>query len=202
MTREGTIHRAGQAEGDDAQGEADSGASAAFAFEGQVKWFDATRGFGFVVSDDIDGDILIHFSLLKDHGRRSLPEGVGITGTAMRHDRGLQAVTIDEIDLTTALPIPVRPSNAGIVRADRQALAEDAGPFETVEVKWFNRVKGYGFLNRVDGNREEGIQPEDIFLHMETVRQAEIADLQPGQRIEARVAAGKKGLTAVEVRID
>ncbi|MEO5809981.1 MAG: cold shock domain-containing protein [Sphingomicrobium sp.] len=202
MTREGTINRAEQAEGDAAHGEADSGASAAFVFEGQVKWFDATRGFGFVVSDDVDGDILIHFSLLKDHGRRSLPEGAGITGTATRHDRGLQAVTIDEIDLTTALPMPVRPSNAGIVRADRQALAEDAGPFETVEVKWFNRVKGYGFLNRVDGNCEEGFQPEDIFLHMETVRQAEIADLQPGQRIEARVAAGKKGLTAVEVRID
>ncbi len=195
------IDGAGQAEGGDAEGETDSAAAAAFPFAGQVKWFDVTRGFGFVVSDQVDGDILIHFSLLKDHGRRSLPEGAGITGTAARHDRGLQAVSIDEIDLTTALPMPVRPSNAGIVRADRQALAEDAGPFETVEVKWFNRVKGYGFLNRVDGNRDEGVQPEDIFLHMETVRQADIADLQPGQQIEARIAAGNKGLTAVEVRI-
>lgn len=196
------IDGADGADGGGANGEADSGASEAFEFAGQIKWFDATRGFGFVVSDAVDGDILIHFSLLKDHGRRSLPEGAGITGTATRHDRGLQALTIDEIDLTTALPMPVRPSNAGVVRADRQALAEEAGPFETVEVKWFNRVKGYGFLNRIDGNRDEGIQPEDIFLHMETVRQAEIADLQPGQQIEARVAAGKKGLTAVEVRID
>ncbi len=200
--RAGMIDEADQAEGGGAQGEANSAADESFAFSGRIKWFDATRGFGFVVSDDVDGDILIHFSLLKDHGRRSLPEGAGITGTAARHDRGLQAVTIDEIDLSTALPMPARPSNAGVVRADRQALAENAGPFETVEVKWFNRVKGYGFLNRIDGNREDGVQPEDIFLHMETVRLAEIADLQPGQRVEARIAAGKKGLTAIEVRAD
>ena len=41
---------------------------------GRVKWFDATRGFGFVVSDALDGDILVHFSVLREHGRRSLPE--------------------------------------------------------------------------------------------------------------------------------
>ena len=40
---------------------------------GTVKWFDATRGFGFVVSDESEGDILIHFSVLKEHDRRSLP---------------------------------------------------------------------------------------------------------------------------------
>jgi CspA family cold shock protein len=42
---------------------------------GRVKWFDATRGFGFVVSDDLEGDILLHFSVLREHGRRSVPEG-------------------------------------------------------------------------------------------------------------------------------
>ncbi len=42
---------------------------------GTMKWFDATRGFGFLVSDDIDGDILVHFTVLKEHDRRSLPEG-------------------------------------------------------------------------------------------------------------------------------
>ena len=37
---------------------------------GRVKWFDATRGFGFIVSDALDGDILVHFSVLREHGRR------------------------------------------------------------------------------------------------------------------------------------
>ena len=163
---------------------------------GRVKWFDATRGFGFLISDDCEGDILIHFSVLKEHGRRSLPEGATVECIAAHQDRGFQARKILSIDLSTALPMPARPVQASGERADRKALADAAGEFEPVEVKWFNRVKGYGFLNR-EGEGEEG---EDIFVHMETVRQSEIVDLQPGQRLEARIAEGRKGLTAVELR--
>lgn len=164
--------------------------------EGRIKWFDATRGFGFLVSDQVDGDILVHFSVLRDHGRRSLPEGAMVECIAERQDRGLQARKILAIDLSTVLPSAVRPSIPAADRADRKALADDAGPYEPVEVKWFNRVKGYGFLNRVED------PDSDIFVHMETVRSAGINDLQPGDRLEARVAEGKKGLTAVELRRD
>ena len=164
-------------------------------FSGAVKWFDATRGFGFVVDPGFDGDILIHFSVLKEHGRRSLPEGATVSGVAGRLRRGLQALQISSIDLGTALPAAPRAANANAVRPDRSALAEAAGPFEPVEVKWFNRVKGYGFLVR---NGADG--PADIFIHMETVRDAGISDLEPMQRLQARVAEGRKGLTAVEVR--
>ena len=163
---------------------------------GRVKWFDATRGFGFLVSEDCEGDVLIHFSVLKEHGRRSLPEGATIECIAAHQDRGFQARKILSIDLSTALPMPARPVNAPAERADRKALAEAAGEYEPVEVKWFNRVKGYGFLNRA-GEGEEG---EDIFVHMETVRQSQIIDLQPGQQLEARIAEGRKGLTAIEIR--
>jgi cold shock protein len=162
---------------------------------GRVKWFDATRGFGFIVSDDIEGDILLHFSALRDHGRRSVPEGALIECIPVRLERGLQAKTVISIDLSTALPQPPRSSIPTGQRSDRNALADAAGEFEPVEVKWFNRVRGYGFVNR-----SPELGGEDVFVHMETVRQAHLGDLQPGQQLEARIAPGGKGLTAVELR--
>jgi cold shock protein len=163
---------------------------------GRVKWFDATRGFGFLVSDGVEGDILVHFSVLRDHGRRSVPEGALIECIPTRVERGLQAKKILSIDLSSATPgPPQRPLTAAGDRADRRALAGAAGEFEPLEVKWFNRVKGYGFLIR----DAEG-QQEDIFVHMETMRDCGLADLEPGQMVEARIAPGPKGLTAVEVR--
>jgi len=189
-------------EGDDAAGASDGGAQDdgshddgdGFHVAGRIKWFDATRGFGFLVSDQCEGDVLVHFSVLRDHGRRSLPEGALIECIVEQQDRGLQARRIIAIDLSEALPSPARPVIPAADRADRQALADAAGTFEPVEVKWFNRVKGYGFLNRA------GEPDADIFVHMETVRLAGLADLQPEDIIEARVAEGRKGLTAVELR--
>ena len=162
---------------------------------GRVKWFDATRGFGFLVSDDVDGDVLVHFSVLRDHGRRSVPEGAIIECVPVRLDRGLQAKRIISIDLSTALPQQPRSSIPAAERADRKALSDAAGEFEPVEVKWFNRVRGYGFVKRPD---ESG--GEDVFVHMETVRSAHLPELEPGQKLKARIAPSAKGLTAVELR--
>jgi CspA family cold shock protein len=160
---------------------------------GRVKWFDSTRGFGFLVSDEVDGDVLLHFSVLREHGRRSLPVGALVECVPARLERGLQARRVLSIDLSTALPAQPKASISARERADRKALSEMAGEFQPVEVKWFNRVKGYGFVNR--GNEEE-----DVFVHMETVRQSGLGELQPGQQLEARVAPSAKGLTAVELR--
>ena len=160
---------------------------------GRVKWFDSTRGFGFLVSDEVEGDVLLHFSVLREHGRRSVPEGAIIECVPVLLERGLQAKKVLSIDLTSALPAQARSPISPAERADRKALSETAGEFQPVEVKWFNRVKGYGFVNR-------GGDEEDVFVHMETVRQAGLGELQPGQQLEARVAPSPKGLTAVELR--
>lgn len=160
----------------------------------RVKWFDATRGFGFLVSDQLDGDILIHFSVLREHGRRSLPEGAMVECIPTRLERGLQATRILSIDATTSVA-PARPRRSAEDKPERSALANKAGDFEPVEVKWFNRSKGYGFLCR------GGTEGEDIFVHMETARTSGVGELQQGQLLEARIAEGPKGLTAVELQL-
>ena len=172
-----------------------SGPAEMEAITGRVKWFDATRGFGFLISDDLDGDVLLHFSVLREHGRRSVPEGALIECIPVRLERGLQAKKVLSIDVSTALPQQSRSSMPAGERADRKALADTAGAFEPVEVKWFNRVRGYGFVKRPD---ESG--GEDVFVHMETVRVSHLPELQPGQFLEARIAPSGKGLTAVELR--
>ena len=158
---------------------------------GAVKWFDATRGFGFLVDEGGLGDVLVHFSVLREHGRRTLPEGARVVCMAARRDRGLQARSIQTIDLSTATgPDADIVARRAADRVDPAGLVDSAGAFEPVTVKWFNRLKGYGFVVRAG-------DAEDIFVHMETVRRAGLSELLPEQILRARIAGGRKGPLAV-----
>ena len=162
----------------------------AVAVTGVLKWFDATRGFGFLVADDETvGDVLVHFSVLQAFGRRALPEGTRIEAFAARGQRGWQATAITAIDSSTAVET-VRARDRD--RVDPETLAEQGGDWVDVTVKWFNRLKGYGFLVSTE-------RPGDIFVHMETLRRAGCNDVQPDQPLRARIVEGRKGPLAVAV---
>lgn len=146
---------------------------------GTVKWFDPCRGFGFVRTETEQGDVLFNAQALRSLGLETATEGSTVVCEAVRRAKGLQAVRIVSLDDSTAAPA--------------RAVHEPGGPFRTASVKWFSRVKGYGFLTEGEGT-------EDIFLHMEVVRAAGLGELEPGDPLEVSYGEGPKGRMAVAVR--
>ncbi len=92
--------------------------------DGQVKWFDAVKGYGFLVPSDNSDDVLIHKSILRDAGIDTIYEGTVIVCEVVCRERGQQATRIISTDDSNALvppPKDVRPKVPPIVRNQIEA---------------------------------------------------------------------------------
>ncbi len=155
--------------------------------QGHVKWFDPSKGYGFVVADNGGPDILLHVNVLRNFGQSSVADGARIQVLTHRTDRGVQAVEVISIEPPELEDTPVLSDFAEI---SQDVL--DTTPLEPARVKWFDKGKGFGFAN-VFGSSE------DVFLHVEVLRRSGLSDLQPGEALALRVIDGKRGRMAAEI---
>jgi CspA family cold shock protein len=155
--------------------------------KGHVKWFDPGKGFGFVVSDEGGPDILLHANVLRNFGQSSVADGAEIEIVVLETERGLQASEVRDIR------VPDTVIGGGLTDfADMSAAELAAAPMQPARVKWFDKVKGFGFANIF------GVE-DDVFVHIEVLRRSGLADLIPGEAIGLRAAEGARGLMATEV---
>lgn len=154
---------------------------------GRVKWFDPSKGFGFVVSEDCDVDILLHANVLRNFGQSSVADGAAIALRTQRTQRGVQAVEVLSIEPPEGATLSLQEDSQGLIGAEVLAL-----PVEPARVKWYDKGKGFGFAN-VFG------RSEDVFIHVEVLRVSGLADLDSGEAVALRIVDGKRGRMAVQV---
>ena len=161
---------------------------------GVVKFFNAQKGFGFVVRDDGGDDVFVHISAVEQAGLTGLAEGQPLGFTLV--DRGGRISATDLKIEGEPLPVTDRPApreggfgggdrgprGAGGGAPQRQLTGEKA----TGTVKFFNAMKGFGFIQRDDG------QP-DAFVHISAVERAGMPTLNEGDRLSFEIEVDRRG---------
>ena len=154
---------------------------------GVVKWFDQSKGFGFVVADTGGVDILLHANVLRNFGQSSVADGAKVEILVQDTSRGLQAVEVVSIKTADWGSQPLLADFE-----DLDPVVMKAAVLEPARVKWFDKIKGFGFATIFK-------RPEDVFLHIEVLRQSGLSDLASGEALAVKAIDGKRGRMAVEI---
>jgi cold shock protein len=176
-----------------------------------VKWFNATKGFGFVTPTDGTQDAFLHASQLAFLGHEELPEGATVVVDLAQGPKGPQVSAVHEVDVSTATPSGSRdraPRDFGGPRGGGRDFGaprgggggfsrdRDSGPTEEVlgTVKWYNPDKGFGFIGPDNGGK-------DIFVHASALQRSGLYDLTEGAAVRVQVRQGQKGLEAASIEL-
>jgi CspA family cold shock protein len=156
-----------------------------------VKWYNPDKGFGFVELADGSGDAFLHVSVVGRSGHDTVSPGATLEVRAGPGPKGPQVTEILSVDSSTAqqeMPRRGRPERPMYPSADRVAV-EEIGT-----VKWYNAVKGFGFIASDRGGK-------DIFVHASALERAGITGLTEGQRVAVDAIDGRKGPEAAGLRL-
>ena len=150
--------------------------------EAAVKWFSATKGYGFVELADGHGDAFLHLKTLRETGRQTLPSGAKIRVVARAGSRGAEVVRVIDVDTRGAMD-----------RSSRRSTVDPAAASDlTGKVKWFDDARGFGFVAGDDFGR-------DVFVHSSTLGACGVRGLFEGQAVSMRVVETPKGREAITI---
>jgi len=146
--------------------------------KGVVKFFNPQKGFGFIVRDDGGDDVFVHISAVEQAGLTDLADG-----------QPLEFTLVDRGGRISATNLRIEGDPMPVERAERGPQRQLTGEKAQGTVKFFNAMKGFGFIQRDDG------QP-DAFVHISAVERAGIPTLNEGDRLEFELEVDRRGKTA------
>jgi cold shock protein len=143
--------------------------------KGIVKFFNPQKGFGFIVRDDGGEDVFVHISAVEQAGLSDLADG-----------QPLEFTLVDRGGRVSATNLRIEGDPMPVERAERGPQRQLTGEKASGTVKFFNSMKGFGFIQRDDG------QP-DAFVHISAVERAGMPTLNEGDRLEFEIEVDRRG---------